>query len=212
MQPDPKMEKVYAYFDHTLKTHGATAQGADWNSAQAQEIRFDQLLKIVKEQSDFSLLDYGCGYGALADYMLRKGLLFDRFYGYDILPAMIEKASQLHNQFTNQIYTADFSTVPQVDYAVASGVFNIRLDATTEEWTQYALDCMKDLYLRVENGFSVNFLTGYSDADRMAARPDLFFADPLFMFDYCKRHFSRNVALLHDYEIYDFTILVRKTP
>jgi len=59
-------------------------------------------------------------------------------------------------------------------------------------------------------GFSFNMLTGYSDADRMAQRPDLYFGDPLFYFDYCKRNFSRNVALLHDYGLYDFTVLVRK--
>ena len=53
-------------------------------------------------------------------------------------------------------------------------------------------------------------LTRYSDADRMSQRPDLFFGDPLFFFDYCKRNFARNVALLHDYDLYDFTILVRK--
>ena len=32
----------------------------------------------------------------------------------------------------------------------------------------------------------------------------------LFFFDFCKRNFSRNVALLHDYGLYDFTIIVRK--
>jgi hypothetical protein len=26
----------------------------------------------------------------------------------------------------------------------------------------------------------------------------------------CKRRFSRNVALLHDYDLYEFTVLVRK--
>ncbi len=57
-------------------------------------------------------------------------------------------------------------------------------------------------------GFSVNFLTKYSDADHM--RPHLYYADPCYLFDYCKRNFSRNVALLHDYEVYDFTLIVRK--
>jgi len=51
-------------------------------------------------------------------------------------------------------------------------------------------------------------LTKYPDAARM--RSDLYYADPGFFFDYCKRNFSRNVALLHDYNLYDFTILVRK--
>ena len=50
-------------------------------------------------------------------------------------------------------------------------------------------------------------LTTYSDAEKM--RPDLYYGDPTFFFDHCKRNYSRNVALLHDYELYDFTILVR---
>ena len=57
-------------------------------------------------------------------------------------------------------------------------------------------------------GFSSNFLTKYSDAEKM--RPDPYYADPLFLFDHCKRNFSRNVALLHDYRLYDFTLVIRK--
>jgi hypothetical protein len=41
-------------------------------------------------------------------------------------------------------------------------------------------------------------------------REDLFYADPCELFDYCKTRFARNVALLHDYGLYEFTILVRK--
>ena len=38
----------------------------------------------------------------------------------------------------------------------------------------------------------------------------LYYGDPLFYFDYSKRHFSRNVALLHDYDLYEFTLLIKK--
>ena len=41
-------------------------------------------------------------------------------------------------------------------------------------------------------------------------RPELYYADPLAVFDWCKRHLSRFVALHHDYPLYDFTILIRK--
>jgi len=51
-------------------------------------------------------------------------------------------------------------------------------------------------------------LTSYSDKEKQ--RPDLYYANPCFMFDYCMRNFSRDVALLHDYQMFDFTILVRK--
>jgi len=57
-------------------------------------------------------------------------------------------------------------------------------------------------------GFAFNMLTKYSDREYM--KEYLYYADPLFIFDYCKRNFSKKVALIHDYELYEFTILVRK--
>ena len=50
-------------------------------------------------------------------------------------------------------------------------------------------------------------LTRHSDVDRREAR--LFYADPVDTFEYCRNRFSRHVALLHDYPLYEFTILVR---
>ena len=41
-------------------------------------------------------------------------------------------------------------------------------------------------------------------------RSDLFYSDPCNLFDICKRKYSRNVALLHDYGLHEFTIIVRK--
>jgi len=43
-------------------------------------------------------------------------------------------------------------------------------------------------------------------------RPDLHYADPCVLFDRCKRRHSPRVALLHDYGLWEFTILVRKAP
>ena len=57
-------------------------------------------------------------------------------------------------------------------------------------------------------GFAFNVLTKYSDPEFM--RTDLYYADPLFLFDYCKAKFSTFVSLIHDYPLFEFTILVRK--
>ena len=57
-------------------------------------------------------------------------------------------------------------------------------------------------------GFAFNCLTAYADPALM--RDDLFYADPAAYFDLCKRRYSREVALLHDYGLYEFTIIVRK--
>jgi hypothetical protein len=42
-------------------------------------------------------------------------------------------------------------------------------------------------------------------------RDNLYYADPFLLFDYCKKTYSRNVALLRDYGLYEFTLLIRKS-
>jgi hypothetical protein len=41
-------------------------------------------------------------------------------------------------------------------------------------------------------------------------RANLYYADPLYLFDHCRVHYSKWVALLHDYGLYEFTVVVRK--
>jgi hypothetical protein len=64
------------------------------------------------------------------------------------------------------------------------------------------------LNLNSRLGFAFNCLTSYSDSDKL--RDHLYYANPNELFDFCKRQYSRNIALLHDYDLYEFTILVRK--
>ena len=94
------------------------------------------------------------------------------------------------------------------DYGIASGIFNVRLRRNDAEWRDYLEDTLDGLDLTSRRGFAFNCLTSYSDADKM--RDYLYYADPCTLFDLCKRRYSRYVALLHDYGLYEFTILVRK--
>ena len=202
----PDLNHVKSYFDKRIREHGASPRGSDWNSETSQNIRFDQLLRVVESQT-FSLLDYGCGYGALADYLVSRGFHAD-YYGYDILESAIETARQAHQGKPRRSFFTEKAQLPVCDYTVASGIFNFRGEQSFEEWTEYVLGVLNEFNQLSLHGFSSNFLTKYSDAEKM--RADLYYADPLFLFDYCKRNFSRNVALLHDYRLYDFTLLIRK--
>ena len=202
----PNLDHVKSYFDKRIREHGASPRGSDWNSETSQNIRFDQLLRVVEVQT-FSILDYGCGYGALADYLVTRGFDAD-YYGYDILESAIETARQAHQNASRQTFFTDTSKLPTCDYTVASGIFNFRGEQSFEQWTEYVLGVLDEFNRLSRRGFSSNFLTKYSDTEKM--RPDLYYADPLFLFDHCKRNFSRNVALLHDYHLYDFTLVIRK--
>ena len=208
MSEIPNYEQVKNYFEERLTNHGATARGVDWNSETAQELRFSQLIKVLPPDQPFSLLDYGCGYGALAGYLLRLGYPMEQYTGFDVLESMVVKAREVYCQAPQCGFTASTAALAPVDYAIASGIFNLKLETPFDTWTEYVTSELHKMNNLSRKGFSFNMLTKYSDPEYM--RPHLYYADPCFLFDYCKRHFSRNVALLHDYGVYDFTLIVRK--
>ena len=198
--------KVRRYYEDKLHQHGPTHAGVDWNSEASQVLRFQQLLKVCETDKPFSLLDYGCGYGALALYMAEQGYRFE-YIGYDISPEMLSEAKTRLQKLPHCRLVGEENALPVADYTVASGLFNVKLETDNATWRQYILDTLAKMAAHSRRGFSFNVLTKYSDAEYMRDR--LYYADPCFLFDHCKRHFSRNVALLHDYDLYEFTILVR---
>lgn len=194
---------VARYYAGRLEEHGPTHWGVDWNSTESQDLRFDRLLEVVDASRPYSLLDYGCGYGALAEHLADTG--HDVTYvGYDVADEMVQAAREL---YPDARFTSDESQLGQVDYCVASGVFNVRLDCSDDAWIEYVQRTLRRLAQLTRYGFSFNMLTSYSDAHLM--RDYLYYADPGAMFDFCKRELSRHVALLHDYGLWEFTVVVR---
>ncbi|QNP29980.1 class I SAM-dependent methyltransferase [Cylindrospermopsis curvispora GIHE-G1] len=201
------IKEVGRYYTEKFISYGPSPQGADWNSIDSQLLRFKQLLKVCNSQDHFSINDYGCGYGALVNYMNSEKYDFS-YFGYDISPEMLEYAKQLYDNYPNVLFSGTRSDLPISDYTVASGIFNVKNSTTDKEWQDYILSTLEDLFTLSQYGFAFNILTRYSDADKM--RPNLYYEDPCFLFDYCKTNFSKNVAILHDYNLYEFTVIVRK--
>jgi SAM-dependent methyltransferase len=201
-----ELEPVRAYYSARLAQFGPTARGVDWNSPESQELRFTQLLRICDPGQSFRLGDYGCGYGALLDHLAACGADFG-YAGYDISADMIASARQRHSGRPACLFATEESVLDGVDYLVASGIFNVKLAVEASRWQEHVLRTLDRFAALAQRGFAFNALTSYSDPERR--RDDLYYPDPCFLFDYCKRRFSRNVALLHDYGLYEFTILVR---
>lgn len=200
------MQQAADYYTARLEEYGPTYRGVDWNSLESQHLRFDQLLRICGSAA-VDVNDYGCGYGALAEYLAASGAQF-RYTGYDAAPAMIAAARERSGGDARCRFTADRSAVEPRPFTVASGVLNVKQDAGDAEWWTYVTGVLDDLARLSERGFAFNLLTAYSDDDRRRAR--LFYASPEEVFRYCAARFSRHVAVLHDYPLYEFTVLVRK--
>lgn len=202
------LDDVATYYAAKLAEHGDTPRGVDWNGEESQTNRFEQLCKVIDpKKGNFSLNDLGCGYGALLGYLQDK-FSSTTYLGVDISPEMIRVASQRNAVTPDARFLAAAEPDQVADYGVASGIFNVRLGRTDTEWFEY-LQATLDILDRTSTlGFAFNCLTSYSDEDKK--RDYLYYADPCRLFDLCKHRYSRQVALLHDYRLYEFTILIRK--
>jgi SAM-dependent methyltransferase len=200
------IKSIENYYSNKIRQYGNTPKGVDWKDDSSQLIRFVQVLKIIDRDNNFTINDLGCGYGALYQFMKNKYKNF-QYHGIDISKNMIESA--LSNlKFDNASF--EISNTPEsiADYSVASGIFNVKLNANNNDWLSYIKKTLEIMNKKSIKGFSFNCLSIYSDKDKM--RDDLYYADPLILFDYLKKEYSKNVSLLHDYNLYEFTMLVKK--
>ena len=195
------------YYTEKIKEHGQTSKGVDWNSVESQELRFQQLISIIRKPGSFSVNDFGCGFGSLFGFLV-KNHFKPQYYGFDISQEMIQNARKTYGRSSTAHFKVSHQPSKKTDYSVASGIFNVRLTSPLTAWKKNILDTLDLMNESSHKGFSFNCLTKYSDKEKM--RSYLYYADPLFLFDHCKKRYSKNVALLHDYGLYEFTILVRK--
>lgn len=189
------MFEIAQYYDRIVSAFGNTPRGVGWSSVDAQMVRFEQLLKLFDTGERFSVLDYGCGTGALIDFLVSKRILFS-YAGYDISSEMIRVARHEHPGY-------EFLLSPSLaDYVVASGTFNVMSGYTVSEWSQHIKSELQRMNRLAGKGFGFNMLTVSNDLN-------LYSADPHYYLSYCKWAFG-NVELIHDYGALDFTILVRR--
>jgi SAM-dependent methyltransferase len=199
------LQQTRQYYDGKLAEHGPTARGVDWNSEESQRLRFRELVRLVDEDPEATVLDYGCGYGALGAYLRERGHR-GPYIGFDISERMID-AARAGSADKAARFLSDRDALERVDYTLASGIFNVKQATSDERWKAYVLDTIEDLSRVSRRGFAFNALSLYSDPEKR--RADLYYADPLELFDHCARRISRFVSLLHDTPLYEFTLLVR---
>lgn len=208
MSRDSILAGVEQYYSAKFAEHGPSARGVDWNSTESQELRFEQLSHLFRhDERDVSVNDLGCGYGAFAAFLERHGF-GGSYAGYELSSAMLEHARESFEGHP-WIRFLHGAALDRADYSVASGIFNVRLTFAEDEWTAYVWETIDELARASREGFAFNMLTAYSDLDKR--RADLYYADPGSTFDACVQRYSRDVALLHDYGLWEFTVLVRSS-
>jgi SAM-dependent methyltransferase len=190
-----------------LAEHGATAEGVWFPGEEKHRLRFEQLVKLLpaaEPREPVSVNDWGCGYGALFEFLTGEGVPIESYTGYDVTPEMLAAARKRVRDPRAEFVEAAEPT-READYSFVSGTFNARFDATEEAWQAHLDDVLLKLAECSRLGFAINMLSSYVDWEG----DGMFHADPMHFFDFAKRRISRRVTLLHDYPLWEWTLLVR---
>ena len=94
-------------------------------------------------------MDYGCGFGSLIEFLDGKGVEF-QYLGFDVSEEMVENAKELYGD--KYRFTTSLTEIDIFDYAIANGIFNVRLDCSEEDWIKYILK-INDLNARSKEVF-----------------------------------------------------------
>ncbi len=192
-----------------LETHGPTPAAVQHISQASQYKRFEILSDI--DQSMTSVVDVGCGLGDMCDFLLNDGYT-GQYLGLDFLDEFIELANKTYAKYPNfkfQTFDLWHDSMPKkYDYMLLSGVFNNKF-ADNRKFMRQSIDKM---FAASRKGIAFNAISTYVDYQA----DNLYYSDPLEVFDYCKKNLTRRVVLKHDYVLkkgsipFEYTIYLYK--
>jgi SAM-dependent methyltransferase len=199
--PALKRKRIIDKQRDALLRHGHSPTALYWSSREIQELRFQVLLEIgVKTVA--SVLDVGCGFGDLYDYLQRRGIETD-YTGIDLSPELIDKARELYPSaefHSGDIFEFD-PPAQSYDYVLLSGALNEEMD----DGGDYARQVIRRMYQTCRKGLAFNLLDARDSS--VAGRFDLQCFQPEEILNYC-RSLGGECSLRDDYLDNDFTLLI----
>jgi len=192
---------IVEFYSDLVEKHGAAPQALDWGSLAAQEKRFAALAQIGSLEGR-SVLDVGCGLADLWGYLQRQGLNVD-YTGYDLTPAMIERAKQRYPSVRLEVRNLLDEPEPpsRFDYVLASGIFYLR----RVNPMAYLETMARRMFALSRLGVAFNTLS----VKALQQTPGEFYADPEAVRSLCLKIAPR-VVIREDYLPHDFTVYLYK--
>jgi SAM-dependent methyltransferase len=188
---------VSHYFNENLRRYGYDPRSLGWLPG-TQEARF-RVLTAIGDLEGCSVLDVGCGFGDLYDYIRRSGITVD-YTGIDLCPDLLEIARRRHPDA--RFIVADFEEAKvegRFDWAFESGVFNYKV-AGHEDFVR---NMIRKMFRSATRGIAIDFLNhrgGFLSAG-------LYHPDPADIYAVCSK-LSRRVTLRCDYKPTEFCVYV----
>ncbi|MCH8296584.1 MAG: methyltransferase domain-containing protein [Chloroflexi bacterium] len=201
MDPIEKATIIHFHRSRIETFGGGTVEALGWRIPESQTKRFDVLAQ-VGDLSGRSVLDVGCGYGDLRNYLDQRFSDFV-YIGIDQMPEFILEAEERHkDRADTHFFKTDFSTVklPIVDYVLASGALAYRSDDPN-----FHSNMVQKMYESATRALAFNML----DEDRFPEHPLLTGHNLDEVVRQCQ-DLCPNVQVIQGYLEDDFTVFLRR--
>lgn len=190
---------IFRYHQYLVERHGDGSYSAlGWKSAEAQAARF-KILSQIADLNDHTVMDVGCGYGDLRNY-LAKIYPRLRYLGIEQIPAILNIAINRYGELPETLFfEGDFSAaeLPAVDYIIACGALSYR-----NSDPMYIFKMIEKLFNNCRKGFGFNLMGKTTDPDGIITsyNPDL-------IKDFCNK-LTDDIQFIDGYWECDFTLMM----
>ena len=198
------------HYKNLLETHGASVEAVQHINKESQYKRFEILTSI--DANITSIIDIGCGLGDMYSYLLEHNYQGE-YLGLDFVEGFIELANEKFKEYPKakfQVFDINCQDIPKsYDYIIISGVFNNK----TEDSERFLYASLDKMFAASKKGIAFNAMSTYVDF----YNDELYYSNPLEVFDYCKKHLTSYAVLKHDYIVkkdsipYEYTMFLYKS-
>lgn len=206
MKTEDRLDYVQRY-EKRLQEFGYSPATLGWGVHGRQEVRFSVLAELALRKPNSSVLDVGCGFCDLYDFLDKRGWR-GRYTGIDIVPGLLEVARRRHPDLdvreldiTDDYARSDSPNLDEYDFVISCGALNAALPSGSNE--AHIDVALQSMHRRSRYTTSVDFLSSHVDFQK----PGAYHTDPGWALGVAKR-LTRRVLLRHDYMPYEFSLFL----
>src|SRR5688572_32700875 len=87
---DDISRRMISRYSERYKKLGYDVRTLGWGTKEQQIARFEQVIESGIDLSHKHVLDIGCGFGDLANFLIQKRISFKHYTGWDLNPDLIK--------------------------------------------------------------------------------------------------------------------------
>jgi len=193
-----EVKKVIERYNKRLKKFGVKPKTLGWDK-ERHFLRYHILLSQWTFNNN-SLLDFGCGFGDMYNY-IQENKLNIIYNGYDINNDLIKEGIKKYQKI--KLKSVDFlnSKDYYFDFIVSSGVHNFKIK---DNW-EFIEKTFEKFNRCAKKGFAINFIS--NKVQKEFKKEHLYYTSPSKILELAYQ-FSNKVILRNDYMPFEFTIFI----